>query len=178
MDWLVYLIVLIIVIAVAIWLYVARQGDVEVEFLVEQRTEFTLTNINANTAVFNCKVPFVNKGNQDGTIMDCYTRHLLPQEQFDAVELSSWLATEARPRTDGYFEALIVPLNTGETVDVTMKFTAKNGDIRAAMADMVDYTVDIVYQVVGRGELYITKNRMTVTADELIKSLNSSTAKA
>ena len=172
------IIIVLAAVSLVMWLYFIRQGDAELEFVVDQRTGFKMYSVNSSTAVFSCKVPFVNKGMQDGTIMDCYTRHLLPQEQYDGVELASWLALETRPRNDGYFEALIVPKTTGETLDITLKLMAKDGDIKAAMTDMVDFSLDIVYQVVARKEWYIAKQRMTITADELIQTLNAETTGA
>lgn len=172
MELISFLIIVFAVVAVATWLYVARQGDAEFEFLVDQRTDFTLEEMTKDTAVFSCNVPFVNKGTQDGTIMDCYPRHLLPQEQYDGVEVVSRLELETLPRKDGYFEAAIIPKTTGNAVIITLQFTAKQGDIKQAMTEMVDMSVDIVYQVVARSNWYITKQRMVVAADELIKALN------
>jgi len=177
-EWLLGILVVIVIVILGVWLFIAQQGDAEVKFLVDNRTAFTLTEVTKEQAVFSCQVPFVNKGPQDGTIMDCYPRHLLPQEQFDATELVSWIALVKSPRRDGYFEALIVPKTTGDTVEITLKFIAKNGDIRTSMADMVDFTLDIVYQIVARSEWYITKERMTVTATELIQALEVGTANA
>ncbi|MDR3588547.1 MAG: hypothetical protein P4N41_02690, partial [Negativicutes bacterium] len=127
MEFLSVLLLLVVIVAVAVWLYIARQGDAEFEFLVDQRTDFKLDELTADTAVFSCNIPFVNKGTQDGTIMDCYPRHLLPQEQFDEVETSSRLELEGKPRKDGYFEALIVPKTTGSAVILTLTFKAKAG---------------------------------------------------
>ncbi|MPL63505.1 hypothetical protein SDC9_09141 [bioreactor metagenome] len=170
MDFLFGLIVLVILIAAGVWLFVTRQGDAEFDFLVDQRTGFSLVEMTDKIAVFSCRVPFVNKGTQDGTIMDAYTRHLLPHEQYDSAEVSSRLELESAPRTDGYFEALIVPKTTGETVVVTVTLTAKEGNVQAALAQMVDMPIDIVYQIVARGEWYITKNRLVMKANEIIKA--------
>lgn len=170
MDFLLGLIVLVIVVVLAVWLFIARQGDAEFEFLVDQRTDFSLVEMTDKDAVFSCKVPFINKGTQDGTIMDAYTRHLLPHEQYDGVEVYSRLELEKAPRTDGYFEALIVPKTTGETVVVTVKLTAKGSNISEALARMVDMPIDIVYQVVARGEWYITKNRLVMKSAEIAKA--------
>jgi hypothetical protein len=156
---------------ISLWLYIARQGDAEFEFLVDERTDFVLSEISRDTAVFTSRVPFVNKGTQDGTIMDCYPRHLLPYEQYDAAEVVSRLELETRPRNDGYFEAVIIPKTTGNAVIVTVKFIVKQGDIRQALADMVDMSIDIVFQVVARSKWYITKQRMVMRADEIQQAL-------
>jgi hypothetical protein len=177
-ELLLWLLLIVVLVVIGVWLFIARQGDAEFEFLVEQRTDAVLKELTADTATFSCTVPFVNKGTQDGTIMDCYPRHLLPQEQYDAVETKSWLALESSPRDDGYFEALIVPKTTGSAVVVTVKFTAKQGDIKQALADMVDLSVDIVFQVVARGTWYISKQRMIIRASELASAINAGLASA
>lgn len=118
MDFLMVLLVAAAAVAALVWLYIARQGDAELEFLAEQRTDLKLEEVKADKAVFSCTIPFVNKGSQDGTIMDCYPRHLLPQEQYDGVEVCTRLALESAPRADGYFEALIVPKTTGSAVEI------------------------------------------------------------
>ncbi len=159
--------------AVALWLFIARQGDAEFEFLVDQRTDFKLEEMSGDRAVFSCVLPFVNKGTQDGTIMDCFPRHLLPQEQFDAVEVSSRLELETRRRSDGYFEALIVPKTDGNAVIVTVIFAARNGNIRQALADVVDMPVEIYFQVVARGKWYVAKQRLVMLAEEVAAALKA-----
>ncbi|VBB06506.1 Hypothetical protein LUCI_1739 [Lucifera butyrica] len=171
MNFLVVLFLLVIFLMVAVWLYIARQGDAEFAYLVKERTDFLLSEATDSTATFTCQVPFLNKGTQDGTIMDAYTRHLLPQEQYDAAEVSSRLMLERAPRNDGYWEALIVPKTTGGIVIVTVKFTSKQGDIRRDLRDLVDMPIDLVYQVVARSEWYIAKTRMLMTAEEIQRAM-------
>ena len=178
MELLLFILLAAAVVAVALWLFIARQGDAELEFLVDQRTDFKLDDISGGRAVFSCVVPFVNKGTQDGTIMDCFPRHLLPQEQYDTVEVSSRLELETRRRNDGYFEALIVPKTDGNAVIVTVIFTAKQGDIREALAGMVDMPVEIYFQVVARGKWYVTKQRIVMTAGEVAVALKPAGAGA
>ncbi len=178
MELLLFLLLAAAVAAIALWLFIVHQGDAEFEFLVNQRTDFKLEEMNGNRAVFSCVVPFVNKGTQDGTIMDCFPRHLLPQEQYDAVEVSSRLELETRRRNDGYFEALIVPKKDGNAVIVTVTFTAKQGGIDKALEGMVDMPVEIYSQIVARGKWYVTKQRIVMTADEIAAAVKAAAAGA
>lgn len=171
MESLLFLLIAALAVAVALWLFVARQGDAAFEFLVDQRTDLNLEELTGDKAVFSTVVPFVNKGTQDGTIMDCFPRPLLPQEQYDAAAVSARLELETRRRDDGYFEALIVPKTTGNAVIVTVTFTAKRGDIRQALAAMVDMPVEIYFQVVARGKWYVSKQRVMMTAAEIAAAL-------
>jgi hypothetical protein len=174
-ELLVTIVLLAVIVAVAVWLFIAKQGDAEFEFLVGQRTEFMLVEKTEKTATFSCKVPFINKGLQDGTIMDAYPRHLLPYEQFDGVEVSSRMELATAPRTDNYFEAVIIPKGTGGTVIITVTFTAKAGTIIDALQNLyelsVDMPIDIVYQIVARTPWYIHKARMIMTCDEVMKAM-------
>jgi hypothetical protein len=171
-DFLIVLLVAALLLVVAIWLYIAHQGDAEIAFLVNERTPFTLVEKTKDTAVFSSKVPFINKGTQDGIIMDAYTRHLLPREQFDGAEVLSRLELDTAPRDDGYFEAYIVPKGTGQAVMITVKFIAKNGDITETLKEMPDMGIDIVYQIVARAPWYITKApRIVMKQAEILKAV-------
>ena len=171
MEFLAVLLILVLGAIVGIWLYIANQGDAHFKFVVEQRTAFRLKSMTQDSATFVSTVPFVNNGTQDGTLMDVFPRHFLPCEQFDAVDTDSRLTLDSANRNDGYWEAYIVPRNTGGSIIVTVKFTAKAGDIKAALKDMVDMPLDIIFQVVARSPWYIHKNRLIMTADEIHKAL-------
>lgn len=172
MEFLTVLVLAALLLVVAVWLYIARQGDAEFAFLIDERTKFALVEKTKETATFAAVVPFVNKGTQDGTIMDAYTRHLLPEEQYNGVEVASRLELDTARRTDGYWEAYIVPKGTGQSVIATVKFTAKQGDITEALKEMPDMSIDIVYQVVSRTPWYIDKApRMVMTHAEIMDAL-------
>lgn len=171
MEFLIALLIIVLGAVVGIWLFIANQGDANFKFMVEQRTDFSLIGITQDTATFSTTVPFVNNGTQGGTLMDVFPRHFLPCEQFDAVDVDSRLTLDKANRSDGYWEAYIVLKNTGGSIILTVKFTAKSGDIKAALADMVDMPIDIVYQVVARGPWYLNKERLVMTADEIHKAL-------
>lgn len=171
MEFLAVLLIIVLGAVVGIWLYIAKQGDANFKFIVDQRTDFSLTGITKDTATFSATIPFVNNGTQAGTLMDVFPRHFLPCEQFDAVDVDCRLTLDKANRSDGYWEAYIVYKNTGGSIILTVKFTAKSGDIKAALADMVDMPIDIFYQVVARGPWYINKERLIMTAEEIHKAL-------
>lgn len=177
MEFLMILVLLLVVVIIAVWLFIARQGDAEFQFIVEDRSDFILDQITDKTATFSCRVPFVNKGSQAGTIMDAYPRHLLPYEQYDGVDVSSRMELTTAPRTDNYFEAIIIPQGTGGTVVITVTFTAKTGSIQETLGQMaelrVDMAIDIVYQIVARTPWYIHKTRMIMTCDEITKAMQA-----
>lgn len=177
MEFMMTVVLVVVLMVIAVWLFIARQGDAEFEFIVDERTDFILEAQTEETATFSCKVPFINKGSQDGTIMDAYPRHLLPYEQYDGVEVSSRMELSTAPRSDNYFEAVIIPQGTGGTVVITVTFKAKNGGIQEALGQMneltVDMAIDIVYQIVARSPWYIHKTRMMMTCDEIMRAMQA-----
>ena len=177
MEFLMILVVLIVIVIIAVWLFIAKQGDAEFEFLVGERSNFILDELTDKTATLTCKVPFINKGSQGGTIMDAYPRHLLPYEQFDGVEVNSRMELSTAPRTDNYFESVIFLKGTGGIVNITVTFTAKEGGIRDALEQMaelsVDMPIDIVYQIVARAPWYIDKKRMVMTCKEIMMAIQA-----
>jgi len=179
-EFLMIVVVLCVAVSIGVWLFIARQGDAEFEFMVKDRTPFILEEWTEKTATFSCKVPFMNKGTQDGTIMDAYPRHLLPCEQYDGVEVNSRMELMTAPRTDNYFEAVIIPHGTGGAVAITVTFTAKKGSIQDALDEMceltVDMAIDIVYQIVARTPWYIHKTRMVMTCKEIMDAMQTKNA--
>lgn len=171
MEFLAFLFIVVGVVMVALWLYIVRQGDAEFDFLVDRRSEFILDELTKEKAVFSCAVPFLNKGTQDGTIMDCYPRHLMPNEYYKSCHVQSRLTLESNSRNDGYWEALIVFKTTGDAIVLTLTFTDENGNIQQALADLPDMPIDIVYQAVARSDWYISKKRLVMPAAEIQAAL-------
>lgn len=172
MDFLYGLFVVALLIVGAVWAYIHSKGDCYFEFLVDQRTKFEPIEIKENYVVFSCQVPFVNKGAQDGTLIDVHLRTLLPKEQYDKVEVDGRLNNAEDPRNDHYWEAVIIPYGTGGSAVINVRLTAFDGDIRAALAEMVDMPMYIVYEVVGRRPIVVYKTYMVMTMEETRGALN------
>lgn len=153
------------------WIYILRQGDADMEIQVAQRTPLRLLACTEQEAVFETEVPFYNKGNQDGIFMDAFARHLLPQEQYDGVRVSSRLELATARREDGYFEAVIVPRRQGGSFILTVNFTAREGTAVEALQRMVDMPVEIIYQLLGRSDCFLDKERLVMTAAEIRAAL-------
>jgi len=149
-----------------VWIYIVRQGDAEIEILTAQRTELQLVSVEDGKGVFSAQIPLFNLASQDGIILDAFPRHLLPQEQYDAARVESRLELLTAPREDGYFEAVIIEGNKGNTLVLTVALTAKNGSLAEAVASMADMPVELYYQVVGRGECALHKERLVLPAAE------------
>lgn len=167
------LIGLVVLIIIVCWAYIVNKGNAQFELKVAERTPFELVEITEDSITLHCQVAMVNKGQQLGTIMDCYTRHLLPYEQFDGVQVFSKVELETARRADDYFEALIIERNRRVNLIVTVKLIArKNSDIKSTLTQMVDMPIDIVYQQVTRADWHIEKARIEMKASEVASAAN------
>lgn len=161
------IIFIVAVLFVAFRIFAWKQGNEEIVMLPKRRTQFEVEDISFNQVTLVSDIPFVNKGRQNGTIMDLYPRHLLPQEQFDQVSITSWTTDAAEERHDGYWKSVIIEPRKGGTVRLRLILNAKTGNIRKDLVGFPDMNIDIVYQVVGRSDWHISKNRLILTAEEL-----------
>jgi hypothetical protein len=143
-SFLLLLIALVALIVVAIWLFILRQGDAEFMFLTDSRTEFKIQEITQDKAVLVSQIPFVNRGEQDGTLVDVFPRHLLPVEYFDPVTVAAKMTIASQPRKDDYWEAIIIESGKGDAAILTVTFTAKNGNIVSSLTEMVDMSMTIM----------------------------------
>ncbi len=148
------------------------QGDEKVIFFAKKRTPFVLdTDPDLATITLVTEIPFRNIGKQNGTIMDCFPRVLLPQEQCDSVEVQAWLTDTAEPRHDGYWKAVIIEPGQRGSVTLYVTLRSRTGDIRSDAKDFPNVNIDIVYQMVGRSDWHIAKKRITLTKEEVQRAL-------
>ncbi len=161
---------------IAYWLVAAKQGDCEFRLLKGKKTPFKVDSMDSRRAELSCTVPIKNVGRQNGTIMDAFARPYMPQEQYDRVNVRALLMDMARPRTDDYWEALIV--ERGRTVELRVQLTleAKEGGILKALEEFPDMPLDVIYQTVGRSDWAYEKGRIWLTEDELREALYEYTA--
>ncbi len=171
---LVYIILCIALAYLLFRIFCHIQGDEKILILTKRRTPFQLEDITFNQATLVTDIPFKNTGKQNGTIMDCYPRHLLPQEQCDSVHVETWLTDISggqAERHDGYYKAAIIEAGKGGLLRLRVILTGKNGNVRIDGKDFPDMNIDIVYQVVGRSDWHIAKARIELTAEEVRHAL-------
>ena len=159
----------------ALALYIWRQGDADFVFDTGSRTQLLLEKETADEMVFSFSVPFRNRGSQQGTLMDVFVRPWMPMEQFSAAELTTKVTVASCPRSDGYWEATLFPNEKMENdvAVIKLQFRSESGDIRQAMSKIVDLSLNIIYQVVGRSDWYLAKVMVDVMIEEFQDAITS-----
>ena len=173
MGWQILMIVLALAagLAAVIAIYIAVQGNEKVVLLGKERTLLACREAAGTHAVFSLKVPLVNNGRQDGIVLDAFARLLLPLEQFDLARVLARLERENVPRADDYMEAFVVHPGERHELILTIAMDAVAGDIKYVLENMVDVTVDVYYQVVGRTAPHIEKCIIDLSLEEFQQCL-------
>lgn len=152
------------VVAAYIWL----QGDAKMFFDMKKRTAAKKVSEADGRMDFEVEVDYKNIGKQEATLIDAYLRIYLPQEQYDDVLLRGKVNLKDVPREDDYFEAVLAPAGTGQTMVLRFEAYAKNGkSIAEALADVPDVDVALLVECRGREALYTEKKYFTLTAEEM-----------
>lgn len=163
----------LVILAVALFIW--KQGDADFVFDVANRSKLVLESETADQMEFSFKLPFRNRGSQQGTLMDVLARPWLPCEQFSAAELTTRVTAVSCPRNDGYWESALFPMDKidNDVALITLRFDARGGDIRQAMEKMVDLPLNVIYQVVGRSDWYLTKVMVDLPIEEFQSAIKT-----
>ena len=124
-------------------LFVLKQGNERVILLPKRKTSFQLADMNMSSMTLFC----------------------------DGVKVDAWAMDIDRPRHDGYFEAIIIKPRKGGTIRVYVTLTGRNGNIREDIKGFPYIDIDIYYQIVGRTDYHIDKQRIRLTAEEVQAAL-------
>ena len=158
----------IVVAVVVVYMFIQAQGDADMQVDVAKRTTSVKVSESGKRVDFEVELDYRNVGKQEGTILDAYMRIYLPQEQYDDVLLRGKVNLKNVKRDDDYFEAVLVPANTGKTLLLRFEAYAKNGKtIAEALANIPDVDVALYLDCRGRGPLFTVKKFITLTAEEM-----------
>lgn len=158
----------IVLACLVVGVFIVMRGDAEMNFYSKKRTEAVKVSEDGKRLDFNVEIPYDNTGKQEGTIIDSYMRIYLPQEQYDDVLLRGKVNLKGVMRDDDYFEALLVPEGTGNTLVLRFEAYARNGkSLQEVMSKIPDVDVALFADCRGRRELYTKKEIFTLTAAEL-----------
>ena len=153
---------------IVVKLFFAKEGTEEVVVKLTERTPLEVTAQDEKSVTLVTKLEFANVGKQVGTIMDAFVRPLLPYEQYDGLEVRGRAEREGAPREDDYFEAVLIEHAESIFVNAYVTLTARGGrTLEEAVAHMVDFPAELIYQETGRHPWKYSKVTIPVRAQEV-----------
>lgn len=177
--------VIIAVVQLLAALHAARQGDAKwkVFFPGARRGErkgyrravpeppLVVTKVTPKAVTFAIEAALRNIGRQQGTVMDCFPRAYLPQEQYPSLRVEAFLSRADEPRDDGYWEAYLVPRKKEVALNVVVTLRSSDGPIATAIGDLGEFSMDVVYHVYGRSDARYERTRFVVSGTNLRQAL-------
>lgn len=135
---------------------------------MDEMTDFSVVERTDERLVIAATLPVRNEGKQCGTIMDAMLRVQLPYEQYDGAFVRGKVELEGAPRDDDYFEAVLIQKK--ECVNLVLKLSIEPRGERTladAIAHLVDFRADLIYQETGRTPVHYEKAIIMMGADEI-----------
>ena len=162
-------VMMLIVAAGAAGMYLYLRNRVEkVVPKLESRTPFKIESRDEKSVTLSTTIEFRNDGTQSAMIVDAICHPLLPFEQYDGMNVRGKVEREGVPREDDYFEALVIEHQQSVRLVAKVTLTARKGlSLQEAVANMVDFPVELLYREVGRNPMRWSIARVILTADEL-----------
>lgn len=159
---------LILVAAVVIGVYILMQGKEEMFFDVALRTKAQLTGRTDDKLEFEVELPIHNDGKEEGIILDAFVRVYLPQEQYANAQLRGRVNLKESPRSDDYFEAMLLQPGEGKTMIIKFELVPENGvSLEQAVSEMPEVDIALFLDCRGRTALYTIKKIITLQTEEL-----------
>lgn len=134
-------------------IYLWRQGTEVVK--VDASAPWEVVERDEKSVLLAKKLVMQNFGTQCAAVMDAIVRPQLPYEQYDGMETRGRAERIGAPREDDYFEAFVLEgrLKNPNRVEIMayVRLTARKGlSLEEAVSHMVDFSVDFIWQLVGR----------------------------
>ena len=150
-----------------VWLYLRGREEKLVPKL-DSRTPFKIISRDDKSLTLSTTIEFRNEGTQSAMIVDAICHPLLPFEQYDGMSVRGKAEREGVPREDDYFEALVIEHQQSANLVAIVTLTArKNLSLEEAVANMVDFPIELIYREVGRNPMRWSIARVILTAEEL-----------
>ena len=177
--------VIIAIVQLLAALHAARQGDAKwkVFFPGARRGErkgyrravpeppLVVTNVTPTAVTFTIEAALRNIGRQQGTVLDCFPRAYLPQEQYPSLRVDAYLSREDEPRDDGYWEAYLVPRKRDTLLTIVVTLRSSDGPITTTIGDLGEFPLDVIYNVYGRSDARYERTRCLISGTHLRQAL-------
>lgn len=153
---------LIIIILAIAEMAMRRRGDCDVRFDSDRAGDFSLYE-DREILQYTFTIPVVNRGKQQGLLIDCYARLQAEGDIFKYVDVKGRIVNCDSPRLDDYWEANIIKAGGECRAEVSITIKASEEERERIRALLSRFFVDILFKFYGRN--LMTYSRCTVPFD-------------
>lgn len=171
LNLIIFVVVVGLLIVVAVQVQSMWLGAAKVELYLDGRSKFRLISFSENEAVFESDFLIANAGKRpDAMVLDAFSRHLLPEEQYDKAFIRTSLERDGFRRSDGYFEAFPFEGMKSERLIYTLAIRGRQ-PITEIIGEMPNLKLEVYVNYVGKEDYKIKRWYFIVPREELKQAI-------
>lgn len=167
----VFLLVIAVLVVIAVQAYSVWLGEAKVELDLDNRSKFKLISFGEQEVVFESTFFIANAGKRpDAMVLDAFSRHQLPEEQYDKAFVRTALERDGYRRGDGYFEAFPFEGMKSERLIYTLAIRAKQ-PVTEIIEEIPNLKLEVYVSYVGKEDYKIKRWYFVVPREELKQAI-------
>lgn len=159
-------IIILLMFLIALEILGYKRGDADILIDDSEAPKFKI-NSNNNKIEITVNFNFLNRGKQQGLIIDAYSRIQPIGDTFKDIRINTYLINKVMPRLDGYWETYI--LKTGKTLplEIQIEICNENNQFLSALSTIKTLKAEIYYKYYCRNPLKYQKYEFELPVSEL-----------
>ncbi|MBI3930212.1 MAG: coenzyme F420-0:L-glutamate ligase [Armatimonadetes bacterium] len=150
----------LLILAASLELVALRVGDCKIRLGLDRVEDAAIRYPDAQHACLRFRLPFRNLGRQQGLLIDARALMQPAGHRYSELQPVCRLINPGAPRTDGYWEAFIVPAGQEQMVEVELWLTSDS--IRGAIVELGVLRIDFYYKYYGRTPLHSMREELVL----------------
>lgn len=171
LNLIIFVVIVAALVMVAVLGYSYWLGEAKVELDLDNRSKFRLISFGEHEAVFESNFLIANAGKRpDAMVLDAFSRHLLPEEQYDKAFVRTSLERDGFRRSDGYFEAFPFEGMKSERLIYTLVLRSKQ-PVTEIIEELPNLKLEVYVNYVGKEDYKIKRWYFVVPREELKQAI-------
>lgn len=171
LNLIIFVLTIVVVIVIAIQAHSIWLGEAKVELDLDNRSNFKLISFGETEAVFESTFFIANVGKRpDAMVLDAFSRHQLPEEQYDKAFVRTSIERDGFRRGDDYFEAFPFEGMKSERLIYTVAIRARQ-PITEIIEEIPNLKLEVYVSYVGKEDYKIKRWYFVVAREELKQAI-------
>lgn len=166
-----FLVLVVVLIVAAVQVHSIWLGEAKVDLDLANRKKFRVISFGENDVIFESEFTIANTGKRpDAMVLDAFSRHQLPEEQYDKAIVRTNLEREGYRRSDGYLEAFPFEGMKSEELIYTLSIRSKKPIIEV-INEIPNLKLEVYVSYVGKEDYKIKRWYFMVSREELKQAI-------
>lgn len=137
-----------------------RRGDADIHIDTDAAGNLVKREVSSGHVVLTASLPFVNRGRQQGCVLDATARLLPDGDRYRGLDFEVKVSNSLLPRDDGYFEAIMYKQGDPLRLDIEIHVRGE-GDVQQRLRDLEHFIIEIKHSFYMRSPLAHRRTEFT-----------------